>query len=148
MPWRPCGSASTIPSTTAQGALIWSYSDCWGETGWSILDYYLRRKASYYWMRRACMPVKVIVRQRGDQLITRIVNDTLQPTAATLETGWWRLDGDARETESREILVKANQMLEATAAKLATDRHDPTQWLYAAVMRGNTVRHSTNPFAS
>ena len=56
------------PVDDCQGALIWSYSDCWGETGWSILDYYLRRKASYYWFRRACAPLKVIVRQRQDQL--------------------------------------------------------------------------------
>ena len=42
------------PVNDCAGALIWSYSDCWGETGWSILDYYLRRKASYYWTRRAC----------------------------------------------------------------------------------------------
>ena len=54
------------PVDDCQGALIWSYSECWGETGWSIIDYYLRRKASYYWFRRACAPVKVIVRQRGD----------------------------------------------------------------------------------
>ena len=53
------------PVDDCQGALIWSYSDCWGETGWSILDYYLRRKASYYWFRRACAPLKVIVRRRG-----------------------------------------------------------------------------------
>ncbi|MEI8374971.1 MAG: sugar-binding domain-containing protein [Planctomycetota bacterium] len=124
------------PVNDCAGALIWSYSDCWGETGWSILDYYLRRKAGYYWMRRACAPVKVIVRRRGDQLITRVVNDTLQPTAATLETGWWRLDGGARETESREILVKANEMLEAAVVRLTADRHDRTQWLYAAVLRG------------
>jgi len=124
------------PVNDCAGALIWSYSDCWGETGWSILDYYLRRKASYYWMRRACTPVKVIVRRRGDQLVTRAVNDTLQPAAATLETGWWRLDGGARETQSRDILVKADGMLEAASEKLTTDRHDPRQWLYAAILRG------------
>ena len=64
------------------------------------------------------------------------MNDTLQPTAATLEIGWWRLDGGARETESRGIVVKANEMLEAAAAEMTTDRHDRTQWLYAAVLHG------------
>ena len=32
--------------------------------------------------------------------------------------------------------MKANEMLEATATKLTIDRHDGTQWLYAAVLRG------------
>jgi beta-mannosidase len=123
------------PVNDCAGALIWSYSDCWGETGWSILDYYLRRKASYYWMRRACAPVKAVVRRRGERLITRVLNDTLKPVTATLETGWWRLDGGARETNLRRIQVNANEMLEATAVALSADPHDPARWAYAALLR-------------
>ena len=37
------------PADDCEGALIWSYSEPWGEIGWSLLDYYLRRKPSYYW---------------------------------------------------------------------------------------------------
>ena len=125
------------PTDDCQGALIWSYSDCWGETGWSILDYYLRRKASYYWFKRACVPLKVIVRQRGDRLVTRLVNDTLAAFAGTVELGWWRLDGTAREVESNRVNVAANEMLEVGAAPLAAPAvRNPRQWLYAAVLRG------------
>ena len=125
------------PVNDCSGALIWSYSDCWGETGWSILDYYLRRKASYYWFRRACAPVKVIVRRRGDQLVTRIVNDTLRPMTGTLEKGWWRLDGSARDVESHPVRIEADSMLEAGSEKLPTaEQRDPKQWLYAAVLHG------------
>ena len=28
------------------GGLFWMYNDCYGETGWTIIDYYLTRKAS------------------------------------------------------------------------------------------------------
>ncbi len=121
------------PVDDCQGALIWSYSDCWGETGWSILDYYLRRKASYYWFRRACVPVKVIVRRRGESLVTRLVNDTLQSFTGRVEYGWWRLDGIAREVQSKQTVVPANGMLEVSRA-LAADRRDPLHWLYAAVL--------------
>ncbi|MBI4025895.1 MAG: hypothetical protein HY360_12995 [Verrucomicrobia bacterium] len=124
------------PQDDCQGALVWSYSDCWGETGWSLLDYYLRRKPSYYWFRRACAPVKVIVRQRGNQLITRIVNDTLQTVHATLELGWWRLDGGGKEAASRPVKVLANDMLEVGAAPVpAPHERDPRAWVYAAVLR-------------
>lgn len=122
------------PIDDCQGALIWSYSDCWGETGWSILDYYLRRKASYYTFRRACAPVKVIVRQRGDQLVTRLVNDTLAAISGTVEVGWWRLDGRGRETDTRPVTVPANRMLEIVAVPAVA--HDSREWLYAAVLRG------------
>jgi beta-mannosidase len=125
------------PKDDCAGALIWAYSDCWGETGWSQLDYYMRRKASYYAVRRACAPVKVIVRQRGDKLVTRLVNDTMKPVSATVEVGWWRLDGSAREVNSRRVRVPADGMSEvATAAIAPPEKRDPKQWLYAAVLRG------------
>jgi len=125
------------PVDDCQGALIWSYSDCWGETGWSILDYYLRRKASYYWFRRACTPVKVIVRQRGERLVTRLVNDTLEPVAGVVEAGWWRVDGGGRETQTYPVTAPPNSMLEVATAALPSDEaRDPRLWVYAAVLRG------------
>ncbi|NLF02755.1 MAG: hypothetical protein GX601_17450, partial [Anaerolineales bacterium] len=125
------------PADDCQGALIWSYSDCWGETGWSILDHYLRRKASYYWLRRACTPVKVIVRQREGRFVTRIVNDTLWPFNGVAEYGWWRLDGATCDTESAPVEVPANSMLEVAAVPVApAGERDPHHWLYAAVLRG------------
>lgn len=122
------------PEADCQGALIWSYSDCWGETGWSILDYYLRRKASYYGFKRAAAPVKVIVRQRGDTLVTRLVNDTREPVAVTVEFGWWRLDGSVRETQQRPLHVPANSMLQIAVAPRDAAGRDSRHWLYAAVL--------------
>jgi beta-mannosidase len=129
------------PADDCQGALIWSYSDCWGETGWSILDYYLRRKASYYGLRRACRPVKVIVRRRGDRLVTRLVNDTLQPVIATLEYGWHRLDGMHKVFDTRTVIAPPNSMLEIGEALLPSAvEKDPREWIYAAVLSENGQR--------
>lgn len=125
------------PVNDCQGALIWSYSDCWGETGWSILDYYLRRKASYYAVRRACAPVKVIVRRRGDKFVTRLINDTLHSVRATVDVGWWRLDGMRQDVKSRTVTVPPNRMLQVHAGKsAAAGARNPNEWLYAAVLRG------------
>jgi beta-mannosidase len=124
------------PTDDCQGALIWSYSEPWGETGWSLLDYYLRRKPSYYWVGRACKPVKVIVRRRGDRLVTRMVNDTLQPAEGVVQYGWWRLDGTQRLVQSRPVSVPANGMLEVASDKLPpSSERDPSKWLYAAVLQ-------------
>jgi len=125
------------PRDDCAGALIWSYSDCWVETGWSLLDYALRRKAGYYAVRRACAPLKVVVRQRGDRLVTRLLNDTLRPADVTIEVGWWRLDGSARDAETHAVEAAANRMVEVASAILDEAAHDPRQWLYAAVMRGS-----------
>ena len=133
------------PKDDCEGALIWSYTDCVGETGWAILDYYLRRKAAYYSFRRAAAPVKVIVRERAGQFLTRVVNDTLQPVNGTVEAGWWRLDGAAKETESRPVAVEADGMIDVPPGKATAAPHDPHEWVYAATLRdedGQTVDQS------
>lgn len=128
------------PVDDCQGALVWSYNDCWGETGWSLIDHYVRRKASYYWFRRAAAPIKVIVRPRGDELVTRVVNDTLGNREAVISIGWIRLDGSAREMREVRATIPANGMVEIARDRLpaASDR-DPREWLYAAVMRGDGI---------
>jgi beta-mannosidase len=46
------------------GALVWQLNDCWPTTSWAIVDYYLRRKPSYYAMARVLAPVAVGVRRQ------------------------------------------------------------------------------------
>ena len=124
------------PEYECQGALVWSYSDCWGETGWSIIDYYCRRKAAYYWYRRACTPVKVIVRRRGRSLVTRVVNDTRERRTASVDYGWFRTDGTELRLESRKITVPANGMVEVCAEPIPPKRElDPRHWVYGAALR-------------
>ncbi|MCK5852128.1 hypothetical protein KAH27_03775, partial [bacterium] len=96
------------PKNDCQGALIWMYNDCWGETGWTPIDYYLRRKPSYYWIKNACAPVKAIVRKREDYLITRVVNDTLEKLKLIIKYGWIRVDGSNSKIKSKNIQINAN----------------------------------------
>ncbi|KAF2162136.1 glycoside hydrolase family 2 protein [Zasmidium cellare ATCC 36951] len=45
------------------GALLWQLNDCWPVTSWSIVDYFLRKKPSYYAVRRVLAPVAVAVKR-------------------------------------------------------------------------------------
>jgi beta-mannosidase len=128
------------PKTDCEGALMWSYNDCWGELGWAVVDHSLRPKAAYYAMKRSCAPVKVIVRARDRQLVTRVVNDTLQSHKAVVRFGWVRLDGSARELKEASVTIPADGMIEVASTPIppAAERN-PSQWLYAAVMRGKDI---------
>ncbi|HEV7927125.1 MAG TPA: glycoside hydrolase family 2 protein [Verrucomicrobiae bacterium] len=123
-----------------EGALMWSYNDCWGEMGWAVVDHYLRPKAAYYAVKRSCAPVKVIVRARDRQLVTRVVNDTLQSQKATVRYGWFRLDGSARELKEASVTVPADGMIEVASTPVpAKAERNPSRWLYAAVMSGKGI---------
>ena len=84
--------------------------------------------------------MKVIIRQRGEQLVTRLVNDTLAPVSGKVEYGWWRLDGSSREVQSRDVQVPANGMIEVASEKVpSSDQRDPSQWLYASVLKKDGI---------
>lgn len=43
------------------GALIWQINDCWPVISWSLVDYYKRPKASYYYARRFFAPLSAVL---------------------------------------------------------------------------------------
>ncbi len=96
------------------GSLFWMFNDCWGEIGWAIVDYYLRRKISWYFVRRAYALQRLILRKQNDKITIAFVNESHKPVRGTLEYGYYGLDGkkliEKQKTidapaESREVLV-------------------------------------------
>ncbi|MCL2034759.1 MAG: beta-mannosidase [Oscillospiraceae bacterium] len=77
------------------GAVFWMYNDTWGEIGWTIIDYYLRRKISYYGVKRAFAPVKLSMRAVGGDLVVQACNDTAAPVAVHAQLGYKSFDGAA-----------------------------------------------------
>jgi len=123
------------PRDDCQGALIWMYNDNWGEIGWTPIDYYLRRKPSYYWLRNANTPVKAIVRRRGRRLVTRVVNDTLKEWRPEVHYGWMRIDGSDSRMKSRAVRLDANSMLEIGGEPIpGRGTVDPREWIYVAYL--------------
>jgi beta-mannosidase len=125
------------PRDDCQGALIWMYNDCWGETGWTPIDYYLRRKPSYYWIRNANTPVKAVVRRRERRLVTRVVNDTLTPVDVAVDYGWIRIDGSDRRMKSKKIHLRGNSMIEVGSSAIPGKKEiNPREWVHAAYLTG------------
>jgi len=74
------------PSTTA--AIYWSYNDSWPVVhGWTTVDYYCRKKPSFYAIRRAFAPVTIALVDEGDALAVYASNDTDAEVEATLIAG-------------------------------------------------------------
>lgn len=89
------------------GALFWMYTDTWGEVGWTIIDYYLDRKPSFYYVKRAFAPVKLILRASDDRESVRVmgVNDTPDKVKTTITFGFAGFDG-TYDTASVSIVLK------------------------------------------
>lgn len=89
------------------GALFWMYNDCWGEVGWTIIDYYLRRKPSFYGVKRAFEPIKLILRKDGDKVLITGCNDTANEISFSAQAGWVPLDGATARVEKVAITIPA-----------------------------------------
>ena len=75
------------------GDLIWMYNDCWPETGWTIIDYYLTRKVSFYFLKRAFQPKKLIIRKAEGGARVTVINETAEPVTAEITCGYMTFDG-------------------------------------------------------
>jgi len=78
---------------SCSGALFWMYNDCWGEVGWTVIDYYLRRKPSFYAAKRAFEPLKLIIRAKNGRAEVVGINESNEDTTLDLEYGFIGLDG-------------------------------------------------------
>ena len=87
------------------GGLFWMYNDCWGEVGWTIIDYYLRRKISFYGVKRAFEPVKLILRQEGDDIICMAANDTGEAISLDIAYGYMTFDGQRTGEKKKSVTL-------------------------------------------
>ncbi len=87
------------------GSLFWMYSDCWGEVGWTIIDYYLARKISYYFVKRAFEVLKIIMRENNGKVKVMGINETSDSIKAECEYGYVSFEGKVRDTEKRLLEI-------------------------------------------
>lgn len=99
MGYREAISDFRIRMPDCSGSLLWMYSDCWGTLGWTVIDYYLRRKPSYYWVKKAYAPLASFVRVEGDTARTYVVNDHRQAISLQLDLEVGDMNGRSRQTE-------------------------------------------------
>ncbi len=117
------------------GGIFWMYNDCWGEVGWTIIDYYLRRKISWHFVRRAFAPVRLILRETDGVVRITLANDTREPVKGAVVFGRTSLDG--RNTKFREKAFQAGPMARTVIATFKRDQADPAANLWVARVKGS-----------
>jgi beta-mannosidase len=100
------------------GGLFWMYNDAWGEVGWSIIDYYLRRKISFYGVKRAFEHVKLIIREVDKKVVVTGCNDSNEDINFTAKIGYISFDGKIDETTPIEILLPKHSRAEVFTSPL------------------------------
>jgi len=108
------------------GALIWQLNDVWPGTSWSMVDYYLLPKASYYYARKFNNPLLLTIdHDPNEDIKVWVVNDYLTNYTDRLQLTVYDFAGDQITTKEIEVAVEANK-----AVKVA-------QFTEAELLNGN-----------
>lgn len=103
-------------------AVFWMYNDSWPVShGWTIVDYYRRKKLAYHPVRRAFAPISVVVAEHGGEVVVFGVNDSPGDAQATLRYGYFATAGGLPVDQTLDVALPANQSV--PLAKL-----DRAQW--------------------
>lgn len=96
-PWRRAVS----------GALVWQLNDCWPCISWSVIDHALRRKASYYVIRRELLP-RCVGLARGPEGAVQAwcVNGTAEEVDAIVALRGFTLEGEEVPGLRRDLPVR------------------------------------------
>jgi len=88
------------------GSLFWMYDDCWGEVGWTVIDYYLMRKPSFYYVKRAFAAKSLILREKDGLIKVMGVNDTAERVTFEAEYGYTTFDGKNKKCSKALIILE------------------------------------------
>lgn len=119
------------------GGLFWMYNDTWGEVGWTIVDYYLRRKISYYGVKRAFANQKLIIRQNNGEVQIMGCNDLDTDLFFDATVGIFGFDGT--QVSSEHITVDIPARSRQVVYQAAMPRFDPTKEIFAIYPASNLV---------
>jgi beta-mannosidase len=95
------------------GIQFWMFNDCWPAIGWSLVDYWGGRKASWYGAAAGCRSVIAAQEVTTNKICWWVCNDRLQPVEVTLDVRVQPWSGAARWTKSVKLTVPANASVNA-----------------------------------
>jgi len=95
---------------SSAAAVFWMYTDSWPVThGWTTVDYYLRKKPSYYTVKRAFKPISIVVAEDSSGIFVYGVNDSPKAWEGNLQYGIFRMDGRKTSDLKTKVVIPANQ---------------------------------------
>jgi len=131
---------------TCSAAIFWMYNDCWPSTiSWTIIDYYLNRTPSFYSVKRAFAPIRVLIVQDNSVFKIIINNDLLSEESLSLRFGLFSCDGAYLLDETKSVSVASNSCDSYATIELKA-YSDPDAIPFAVIYNSNGDLLSQNRY--
>lgn len=94
---------------SSSSAIFWMYNDSWPVThGWTIVDYYQRKKLAYHPVRRAFEQISVVVTAEDDRINIYGINEHKEKWKGTIQYGIFKTDGDLPLNKTSHVSLPPN----------------------------------------
>ena len=96
----------------SSAAIFWMFNDCWPCTrSWTIVDYYLNRTPSFYHVKRAFQPLRLVLTQETPDSDVQIygINGSMEIFDGSMRFGLFNCDGLLLMDESIPVKLPANK---------------------------------------
>jgi len=126
---------------SSASAIFWMYNESWPVThGWTIVDYYNRKKLAYHPVRRAFDQLCVVVTEESDKINVYGINDTGEEWKGELQYGIFKTRGGFLFDDNIEVTLKANEStLIASFDKSKYEKAGYTDHGAFAVLKSNDI---------
>ncbi|MGG4143678.1 glycoside hydrolase family 2 protein [Paenibacillus algorifonticola] len=95
------------------GSLVWQHNDSWPGTSWSLIDYELLPKASFYYAKKFYHPLLLSLDYEPDQpLRVWAVNDRLEAYEGKVLFQCYTLDGSLMHEQSFDVSLPPNKAVQ------------------------------------
>ncbi len=141
--------AHRIAKPYCMGTLYWQLNDCWPAISWSSIDYYNRKKALYYFSKKAYKKIILSTEINNDSLSVFVISDSINSLDAKLIFNFLNFSGENLITDTSKITIAGNSSKIYTLYNLDTIINDSLKSSYFAniqlISNGNIVSE-TNKF--
>jgi beta-mannosidase len=94
---------------STSSAIIWMYNDSWPAThGWTIVDYYMRKKLAYHPVQRAFAPISVVVAEEDGKINVYGINDSNDQWNGKVQYGVFKTAGGYILNKTKETTLPSN----------------------------------------
>ncbi|HBE42713.1 MAG TPA: hypothetical protein DDW27_16220 [Bacteroidales bacterium] len=94
---------------SSSSAIFWMYNDSWPVThGWTIVDYYLRKKLAYHPVRRSFEQICVVVAEEGNKINIYGINEKQESWKGRLLYGLFETSGKLPVNKSENVVLPPN----------------------------------------
>ena len=113
---------------SSASAVFWMFNDCWpASRSWTIVDNKARRNVSFYQVKRAFNPIRVVLKEKENGAVDIVcINDSDSTFSGKLCYGYFLSDSKIKENHTVEVSLNERSVTTVATMENAAANRDET----------------------